>query len=158
MTNSPKTARRGAGTRVIALVALLLLLGSMGGFLYTQKPFDHSSPSEHPRRLIPNTDLHPYGANFFLAQEVEEWKMRKTLEMAKAAGIGWVKQQFSWEEIEPKKGQFVDERTRRPTWDKYDRLVSLCDHAPHAGGMWFGLWSGGVFFPLVPSAEAADPA
>jgi hypothetical protein len=38
------------------------------------------------------------------------------------------------------------------------RLVSLCDHAPHAGGMWFGLWSGGVFFPLVPSAEAADPA
>jgi hypothetical protein len=127
MTNSPKPARRGAGTRVIALVALLLLLGSMGGFLYTKKPFDRTSPSEHPRRVIPNTDLNPYGADFFLAQEVEEWKIRKTLEMAKAAGIGWVKQEFSWEEIEPTKGQFVDERTHRPTWDKYDRIVSLCE-------------------------------
>lgn len=127
MTNSPKPARRSTGTKVIALVALLLLLGSMGGFLYTQKPFDQTSPGEYPRRFIANTDLDPYGANFFLAQEVEEWKIRKTLEMAKAAGIGWVKQQFSWEEIEPKKGQFVDERTRRPTWDKYDRIVSLCE-------------------------------
>jgi len=127
MTKSPKPAWQSTGMRVIALVALLLLLGSMGGFLYNQKPFDQTSPSEHPRRFIPNTDLNPYGADFFLAQEVEEWKMRKTLEMAKAAGIGWVKQQFSWEEIEPKKGQFMDERTRRPTWDKYDRIVSLCE-------------------------------
>ena len=37
------------------------------------------------------------------------------------------------------------------------RLVDLCEHATVAGAMWFGLRSGGVFFPLVPSAEAVSP-
>jgi hypothetical protein len=66
------------------------------------------------------TDVNPYGANFFLAREVEHWKQEKTLEMAKAAGIGWIKQQFSWEEIEPRrKGEFE--------WAKYDRIVDLAE-------------------------------
>lgn len=33
------------------------------------------------------------------------------------------------------------------------RLVDLCVHHHHDGTRWFGLWSGGVFFPLIPSAE-----
>ncbi|MCB2109703.1 MAG: DUF1285 domain-containing protein [Defluviimonas sp.] len=33
------------------------------------------------------------------------------------------------------------------------RLVEKGSHADHAGGRWFGLWSGGVFFPIIPSAE-----
>jgi hypothetical protein len=33
------------------------------------------------------------------------------------------------------------------------RLVEIGEHAPHAGGAWFGLWSRGAFFPVVPSAE-----
>jgi hypothetical protein len=33
------------------------------------------------------------------------------------------------------------------------RLVEIGEHAAHAGGAWFGLWSGGAFFPVVPSAE-----
>jgi hypothetical protein len=73
-----------------------------------------------PVRRIPHTDVNPYGANFFLDREVELWKQEKTLEMARAAGIGWIKQQFSWEEIEPeRKGQF--------NWDKYDRIVDLAE-------------------------------
>ena len=67
---------------------------------------------------IPHTDVNPYGANFFLDREVEHWKQEKTLEMARAAGIGWIKQQFSWEEIEPnRKGEY--------DWAKYDRIVDL---------------------------------
>ncbi len=31
------------------------------------------------------------------------------------------------------------------------RLVELCDHADHKGERWFGLRSGGVFFPVIPS-------
>jgi hypothetical protein len=51
---------------------------------------------------------------------VEHWKQEETLELAKAAGIGWVKQQFSWEEIEPqRKGEF--------DWAKYDRIVDLAE-------------------------------
>lgn len=33
------------------------------------------------------------------------------------------------------------------------RLIDLCAHAPHQGEDWFGLWSGGQFFPVIPSAE-----
>ncbi|MCC1491007.1 DUF1285 domain-containing protein [Cognatishimia sp. F0-27] len=33
------------------------------------------------------------------------------------------------------------------------RLVELCVHADHEGAQWFGLWSGGAFFPVIPSAE-----
>jgi hypothetical protein len=82
----------------------------------------------HTARLIPNTDVNPYGANLFLDREVEEWKLRKTLQMAQEAGLGWVKQQFPWEEIEPvQKGEFYDDRARRGSWEKYDRIVDLCE-------------------------------
>lgn len=33
------------------------------------------------------------------------------------------------------------------------RLIDLCVHEDHQGESWFGLWSGGCFFPIIPSAE-----
>ncbi|MFV0491816.1 MAG: DUF1285 domain-containing protein [Pseudorhodobacter sp.] len=33
------------------------------------------------------------------------------------------------------------------------RLVDLGSYQPHAGENWFGLWSAGMFFPVIPSAE-----
>lgn len=49
---------------------------------------------------------------------MEGWKQEKTLEMARAAGVVWIKQQFSWDEIEPRrKGEF--------DWAKHDRIVDL---------------------------------
>ncbi len=33
------------------------------------------------------------------------------------------------------------------------RLVELGAHEPHQGARWFGLWSDGAFFPMIPSAE-----
>ncbi len=33
------------------------------------------------------------------------------------------------------------------------RLVELGVHERHEGEDWFGLWSGGAFFPVIPSAE-----
>ncbi|WP_370633237.1 DUF1285 domain-containing protein [Roseibaca sp. Y0-43] len=35
------------------------------------------------------------------------------------------------------------------------RLVELGQHAEHDGASWFGIWSAGVFFPIIPSAELA---
>lgn len=35
------------------------------------------------------------------------------------------------------------------------RLVELGAHHEVDGERWFGLWSGGVFFPVIPSAELA---
>lgn len=33
------------------------------------------------------------------------------------------------------------------------RLVDLGVHYPQEGTSWFGLWSGGIFFPVIPSAD-----
>ena len=33
------------------------------------------------------------------------------------------------------------------------RLIDLCQHEHHNGADWFGLWSDGVFFPIILSAE-----
>ena len=33
------------------------------------------------------------------------------------------------------------------------RLVEIGAHAEVGGESWFGLWSGGVFFPVIPSPE-----
>lgn len=33
------------------------------------------------------------------------------------------------------------------------RLVEIGEHAEHEGESWFGVWSGGQFFPIIPSAE-----
>ncbi|WP_085868495.1 DUF1285 domain-containing protein [Pseudoruegeria aquimaris] len=33
------------------------------------------------------------------------------------------------------------------------RLVELGEHRQHEGRMWFGVWSGGCFFPIIPSDE-----
>jgi len=45
--------------------------------------------------------------------------------MAQEAGIGWAKQHFPWEAIEPRrKGEFVDEQGRS-TWQTFDEIVSL---------------------------------
>ncbi|MCY1126851.1 DUF1285 domain-containing protein [Frigidibacter sp. RF13] len=33
------------------------------------------------------------------------------------------------------------------------RIVDLCVHEEHEGAQWFGLWSSGTFFPIIPSAE-----
>jgi hypothetical protein len=82
-------------------------------------------PSERP---IPDANVNPWGANVFLHKEVEAWKKEKTLEMAREAGIAWLKQHFPWEEIEqPSKGKFFDERWKKPTWQKFDELVELAE-------------------------------
>lgn len=72
------------------------------------------------------TDLSPFGINTFLEQEVEESKVRQSLELIRAAGIHWIRQEFPWEDIEkPGKGQFWDTKYNHSTWDKYDRIVAL---------------------------------
>lgn len=37
------------------------------------------------------------------------------------------------------------------------RLVEIGVNEPHQGEDWFGLWSGGVFFPIIPASEL-DPS
>ncbi len=116
--------------RRLGLLALLLLV-SLCGFLlnlFLLGPLDQAAPAERNAPTIPNTDVDPFGVNIFLDREVEEWKLRRTIEMIDQAGIGWVKQQFSWAEIEQDgKGDFWDDRYEKSSWDKFDRIVDLAE-------------------------------
>jgi polysaccharide biosynthesis protein PslG len=123
----------GLDKRVFALLVILavLLLGFSAAIVATagSRSASNRASGYHPRRTIPNTDVNPWGANVFLAQEVEEWKLDKTLRMAQDAGIGWIKQQFAWEEIEPEKGKFLVPGTTSSSWAKYDKIVELSEKA-----------------------------
>ena len=53
-------------------------------------------------------------------------------------------------------------RIRADLWALIDRksfyrMVDLGCHEPHEGHNWFGLWSSGQFFPLIPSSELPQP-
>lgn len=124
MAQRPRSPRRLTLLILLALAGLVVLLLD----LFTLGPFVSSVPmAKRPPRPIANTDLNPIGANIFLDRDAEDWKKRRTMEMISAAGIGWVKQQFSWAEIEPRPGYYWDDHIGRSSWDKYDRIVALAE-------------------------------
>lgn len=66
----------------------------------------------------------PVGVNTFLEQEVEPAKRQRSLELLRAAGVGWVRQELPWEQIEPvAKGQTQDPVFGGSTWAKFDDIV-----------------------------------
>ncbi len=74
------------------------------------------------------TGINPLGVNTFLEQEADVNKRRETLQMIKDAGIGWIRQQFPWEDIEePAKGEFWDTKYNQSSWAKFDNIVNLAN-------------------------------
>ena len=119
---------RARSLRRLVLFSLLTLAGLAGllADLLVLGPISQPPLSaRHPPGTIPNTDVNPYGVNVFLHEEVEEMKKRLTLEMVADAGIGWVKQQFPWAEIEPRPGYFWDDRYDKSSWEKFDQIIDL---------------------------------
>jgi polysaccharide biosynthesis protein PslG len=114
----PGIARLSRRLRLLLLA--LLTLATLGSALDVFLQFTvlaAPAPAFTPARAIPLTDVNPYGASFFLEREVEIWKRERTVQMARAAGITWARQQFPWAEIEPERGTF--------DWSKYDDIVAL---------------------------------
>ena len=65
------------------------------------------------------------GANTFLHREPDPAKVRRELEILRGAGVGIIRQEFQWAEIEPLgKGRFLD-AAGNDTWAKYDRIVDV---------------------------------
>lgn len=114
----PLVSRISPRVRIILCAFFGVILLSAAGALYVSNTvFTLPVPPYQPLRPIPNTDVNPYGANFFLEREVEAWKRERTVRMAREAGIGWARQEFIWAEIEPEPGVF--------NWGKYDEIVAL---------------------------------
>jgi hypothetical protein len=65
------------------------------------------------------------GMNVFLEQEVEPGRRQLSLDLLRAAGVTWIRQELPWEQIEPvAKGQTTDPNFGGSTWAKYDDIVS----------------------------------
>ncbi len=142
----------------IVVVALLLALdlrerGLAWQFLWSQTG-EEAAPGQirglmelagnllrHPLETAPlaaidhKTEV-PFGVNTFLEQEVEGEKIDAMLRMIRAAGFGWLRQEFPWEDLEHDgRGQFT--RTKdvdgdgspevENTWLKYDRIVDKAE-------------------------------
>jgi polysaccharide biosynthesis protein PslG len=83
----------------------------------------HETADFAPMKYV---DVNPFGINTFLEQEVEESKVRLSLQLIHDAGFHWIRQEFPWEDIEkPGKSQYWDTKYNKSTWDKYDRIVDL---------------------------------
>lgn len=98
-------------------------VGALALLWLTQRP-----PETAPFTPMPHIDVNPYGVNTFLQLEAEEQNVRRQLQMLHAAGFGWIRQEFPWEDIEIHgQGDFEDRRTQphKSAWLKYDRIVDL---------------------------------
>jgi hypothetical protein len=98
-------------------------LGDLLGIRLTERPLQLAADTP-----MPHTGSNPFGVSTFLEQEADETNVRRSLEMIRAAGFGWIRQQFPWEDIEINgKGDFEDRRTvpHKSAWLKYDRIVEL---------------------------------
>ncbi len=99
--------------------------------------YTRAQPDTQPGARMDHTDVNPYGVNTFLEQEVEPEKRERQMQMIAEAGFGWIRQQFTWEDIEiAGKGDFTDRRNDldgdgQPdpisAWDKYDHIVDLAN-------------------------------
>lgn len=68
------------------------------------------------------------GANVLLEQEVETSKRQLALELLRDAGVGWIRQELPWEQIEPAgKGNFTDPKFNVETWQKFDEILGLAE-------------------------------
>ncbi|MCB0217825.1 MAG: beta-galactosidase [Caldilineae bacterium] len=100
----------------LTLLALLVSLAALA-WVFVRLSGPAGPAGQRAAHSIPLTDVPPWGANFFLHLEVDEWDQRKTVEEAQAAGIRWAKQHFPWYEIQPEPGEY--------NWSKFDRIVDL---------------------------------
>lgn len=74
-------------------IALLLIMGR------PSKRFVPMGPQQHVETINPKMGIHTR-----LTDEVEEWKVKRNLEMVREMGAPWIVEYFPWGYYEPRKG------------------------------------------------------
>lgn len=109
------------------------LLGQLRGLSHWGLTAIRPQPQLAPDALIEHSDVPTTGINTFLQWEVEEFKREETLRILNEAGFQFIRQEFTWEDIEIHgKGDFNDNRNVNSigtvsAWAKYDNIVDLAE-------------------------------
>lgn len=87
------------------------------------------APTPDTNDLVPikYENVPPYAVNTFLEQEVKTENVQRSLDLIKAAGFRYIKQELIWNDVErPFKGQYQDAAVPgKSSWATYDRIVNL---------------------------------
>ncbi len=106
--------------------------GKLAGIVHWLNTAVRPAPNLAPN-AITQPDISPLGINSFLQQEVEPEKRERSLQLINEAGFRWIRQEFTWEDIEHHgKGDFIDRRNvdtigAVDAWAKYDNIVDLAE-------------------------------
>lgn len=111
----------------LPLAAALLTALALLATAYADNYFNRGVAWDTSYPYIPHTEVNPLGANVFLDKEVEEDKVRRTLEAMRAGGFKFIRQNFLWRDIEPQRDRHWDDKHNQNSWAKYDRIVDLAN-------------------------------
>jgi hypothetical protein len=104
-------------------------IAQLRGLIHWLNSAIRPQPDLAPEAVIDLAPVSPFGVNTFLQQEVEPDKREKSLQLIRQAGFHFIRQEFTWEDIEIHgKGDFVDRRNVPEgisAWQKYDHIVDL---------------------------------
>lgn len=107
------------------------LQGQLRGLVHWFHTALRPQPDLAPYAAIQHADVSTFGANTFLQSEVLPEVRERSLQMLRAGGIEFIRQEFPWEDIEIHgKGDFVDRRNDPDgvdAWAKYDNIVALAE-------------------------------
>jgi GH35 family endo-1,4-beta-xylanase len=112
MKGTGKVPQRAIRRWRLALLALLALVAGVPAY-----PLVALGPQQTVRSINPKMGIHTR-----LTDEVEPWKIKRSLEMVREMGAGWVIEYFPWAYYEPSPGRF--------DWTHADLVV---DHARRQG-------------------------
>jgi O-antigen ligase len=122
--------RNGSWTRLpaiwrfglLAIVLLLLALTERSAERYFTAGVAYGTSA---LQAVPNVPFNRYGINTFLDQDVYDAQVQRDFAAIQAAGFGWVRQEFIWDQIEPgAKGNHYDTKNQVDAWAKWDRIVN----------------------------------
>ena len=101
----------------VGVIAVLLLAVGLAWFFLSTRADVSLGPQRTVQTVNPKMGVHTR-----LTDEVEPWKIKRTLEMVREMGAPWIVEYFPWSYYEPKPGNFQ--------WDHPDLVI---DHANRQG-------------------------
>ena len=105
--------------------------GQLAGVVHWLNTAVRPQPHLAPTTITDYAAVSPFGMNTFLQWEVEPEKRERSLRLISEAGFRWIRQEFTWEDIEIHgKGDFEDRRHLDTVgavdaWAKYDNIADL---------------------------------